>query len=55
MAKSFKGKTAYNKNSERYLNTMKHLAIYLGSTNIPNSIVDNQSFNLLSRCSIAGT
>ena len=44
IAESLKGKTSYDKNSQRYLNLTKHLAIFIGSTSVPNSIVENPEF-----------
>ena len=44
MAESLKGKTAYDKNSKRYLNITNHQAISIGSTNVSNSIVDKPEF-----------
>lgn len=44
IAESLKIKTSYDKNSQRYLNLTKHLAIFIGSTSIPNSIVENLEF-----------
>ena len=42
LAESFKGKSPYDKKSERYLTIMKHLAVFIG--NVPNSIVENAEF-----------
>ena len=42
LAESFKGKSPYDKKSERYLTIMKHLAVFIG--NVPNSILENAEF-----------
>ena len=44
VAESFKGKPVYPTTSERYLTITKQLAIFIGSTNVPNSIVENEAF-----------
>ena len=41
---SFKGKSPYDRDSERYMRITKSLAIFIGSTNAPNSIVENAEF-----------
>lgn len=47
LAESFKGKSPYDKKSERYLTITKHVAIFIGSSNVPNSIVENAEFKSL--------
>ena len=44
---SFKGKSQYDKSSQRYLHITKQLAIFIGSTNVPNSIVEDAEFRSL--------
>ena len=44
VAESFKGKPAYLKTSERYLTITRQLTIFIGGTNVPNSIVENEAF-----------
>ena len=44
VAESFKGKPAYSPTSERYLMITRQLAIFVGGTNVPNSIVENEAF-----------
>ena len=44
VAESFQGKPAYLKTSERYLTITRQLAIFIGGTNVPNSIVENEAF-----------
>ena len=44
VAESFKGKPAYLKTSERCLTITRQLAIFIGGTNVLNSIVENEAF-----------
>ena len=44
VAESLKGKPAYPTTSERYLKITRQLAIFIGGTNVPNSIVENKAF-----------
>ena len=44
VAESFKGKPTYPTTSECYLTISRQLAIFIGGTNVPNSIVENEAF-----------
>ena len=44
VVESLKGRPSYDRSSERYLKVTKQLAIFIGSTNVPNSIVENPEF-----------
>ena len=44
VAESLKGKSMYDKTSDRYLMITKQLTIFIGSSNVPNSIVENEEF-----------
>ena len=47
MGEAFQGKREYNRNSKRYKNITKKLAVFGGSSNTPNSIVENVEFQQL--------
>ena len=47
VVESFKGRSKYDKSSSRYLQITKALAIFIGSTNVANSIVENDEFRSL--------
>ena len=47
MSEAFQGKREYDRNSERYKNITKRLAVFVGSSNTPNSIVENVEFQQL--------
>ena len=44
LAKSLKSRSAYKKESDRYRQISRKLAIFIGSTNVATSIVDNLEF-----------
>ena len=44
---SFKGKSQYDKSSQRYLHITKQLAISIGSSNVSHSIVEDAEFRSL--------
>ena len=44
LADTLQSKAAYSKESQRYCEICKKLAIFVGSTNVPNSIVENLEF-----------
>lgn len=44
MSEAFQGKHEYDRNSEWYKNITKSLAVFVGSRNMPNSIVENVEF-----------
>ena len=47
VVESFKGRSKYDKSSPRYLQITKALAIFIGSTNVANSIIENDEFRSL--------
>ena len=47
MSEAFQGKCEYDRNSERYKNITKRLAVFVGSSSMPNSIVENVEFQQL--------
>ena len=44
---SFKRRSKYDKSSSRYVQITKALAIFIGSTNVANCIVENDEFRSL--------
>ena len=44
MNEALQGKREYDRNSERYKNITERLTVFVGSSNTPNSIVENVEF-----------
>ena len=50
LTESVKSKSAYNKESDRYRQISRKLAILIGSTNLPTRIVENLELRLFTHC-----